>query len=116
MTLSIYMDHHVPAAVTDGLRRRGVVVLTAHEDGAARLDDDLLLERASGTGYVVFTEGADFLEIAHRWQRTGREFAGVVYAHQLHVTVGQVIRDLELIAKVLGADEIRNQVVFLPLS
>jgi hypothetical protein len=24
VTIALYMDHHVPAAVTEGLRRRGV--------------------------------------------------------------------------------------------
>jgi hypothetical protein len=34
MPLAFYMDHHVPRAVTLGLRLRGVDVLTAYEDGA----------------------------------------------------------------------------------
>jgi hypothetical protein len=28
----MYMDQHAPIAITEGLRRRGVDVLTAHED------------------------------------------------------------------------------------
>ena len=32
MTIGLYMDHHVKAAVTDGLRRRGVDVITCAED------------------------------------------------------------------------------------
>ncbi len=35
--LSFYMEQHVPSAITRGLRRRGVDVLTAEEDGAAEL-------------------------------------------------------------------------------
>jgi hypothetical protein len=41
--LSFYMDHHVPSAITAGLRRRGVAVLTAAEDGSAMLVRDLEL-------------------------------------------------------------------------
>jgi hypothetical protein len=37
--LRLYMDVHVPIAVTYGLRLRGVDVLTAQEDGAAELPD-----------------------------------------------------------------------------
>ncbi|MDP3091950.1 MAG: hypothetical protein Q8N04_14830 [Nitrospira sp.] len=33
------MDVHIPKAITDGLRVHGVDVLTAQEDGAARLPD-----------------------------------------------------------------------------
>jgi len=39
MSVALYMDLHVPAAITRGLRRRSVEVLTAQEDGTAKLDD-----------------------------------------------------------------------------
>ena len=45
--LSFYMDHHVHQSITDGLRRRGVDVLTAFEDGREEEDDETLLERAT---------------------------------------------------------------------
>jgi hypothetical protein len=41
------MDVHVPQAITDQLRRRGVDVLTAIEDDSTELPDDELLEHAS---------------------------------------------------------------------
>jgi hypothetical protein len=47
MAIALYMDHHVPRAITVGLRLRGVDVLTAYEDGANELDDPALLDRAS---------------------------------------------------------------------
>ena len=47
MAISLYMDVHVPQAITDQLRRRGVDVLTAIEDSSAELTDEALLERAS---------------------------------------------------------------------
>jgi hypothetical protein len=42
MSLALYMDHHVPRAITIGLRLRGVDVLTAYEDGASTLPTPLL--------------------------------------------------------------------------
>lgn len=39
MSVKLYMDVHVRRAVTDGLRLRGVDVLTAQEDGAGEFDD-----------------------------------------------------------------------------
>jgi hypothetical protein len=48
-----YMDVHVPAAVTQALRLRGVDVLTAQEDNARRLLDDELLDRATALGRVL---------------------------------------------------------------
>jgi hypothetical protein len=40
---------------------------------------------------------------------------GVIYAHQLHVSIGTCVRDLEIIAKSGEEAELNNQVVFLPL-
>jgi hypothetical protein len=82
------MDHHVPAAITRGLRRLGVDVLTSEEDQTTDWDDEALLERATSFGSIVFTQDDDFLAIGHQWQNSGREFAGIVYAHQLRITIG----------------------------
>lgn len=43
--LRLYMDVHVNAAITAGLRRRRVEVLTAREDGSTRFEDTELLDR-----------------------------------------------------------------------
>lgn len=40
------MDHHVPRALTLGLRLRGVATLTAYEDRANEWEDGELLNRA----------------------------------------------------------------------
>ena len=53
---------------------------------------------------------------ADEWLDNGREFAGVIYAHQLGITIGQAIRDLELIAKVLETEDMRSRIEFLPYS
>jgi len=63
------MDVHVPQAITDQLRRRGVDVLTAIEDDSAELLDDELLERASSLGRVMFTQDIRFKALAEEWQR-----------------------------------------------
>ena len=109
------MDHHVPSAVTQGLRLRGVDVLTCHEDGTSELDDASLLARATELGRVLFAQDADFLVVASEWQESGREFVGILYGHQLQLTIGQAVRDLELAAEILERDDTRNRVEYLPL-
>ena len=109
------MDHHVHAAITDGLRRRGVEVTTAHEDGAAGMDDDQLLARATQLERTLFSQDRDLLVLTEQWLRTGRNFAGLIYAHQLGITIGQAIRDLELMAQALDPEDIRNRIEFIPL-
>ena len=115
MSLRLYMDVHVRKPVTTGLRLRGVEVLTAQEDGAERLDDPELLDRALALGRVLFTQDDDLLAEAALRQRRGTPFAGVIYTHQHHITVRQTIEDLELLAKVCEPEELANRVVFLPL-
>lgn len=113
--LSFYMDHHVHRAITEGLRRRGIDVLTAFEDGTDEQDDELLLERATALGRIIVSQDHDFLRIASEWQRTSREFPGVVYAIQERIDIGQTIEYLELIAYLKEPDEIRNRVEYIPL-
>jgi hypothetical protein len=55
MGIALYMDVHVPKAITVGLRLRGVEVITAQDDGSATLSDAELLERATGLGRAVVT-------------------------------------------------------------
>ncbi|MBL8088940.1 MAG: DUF5615 family PIN-like protein [Anaerolineales bacterium] len=115
MTVSLYMDHHVPKAITTGLRLRGVDVLTAYEDGAEQIDDAQLLERAHELKRLLFTQDDDLLEEAAKCQRVNKPFSGVVYAHQLRVTIGVCVQDLEIIAKSADLKEVENQVIYLPL-
>jgi hypothetical protein len=115
MPVSLYMDHHVPRPIASGLRLRGVDVLTAAEDGAALLADPDLLDRASVLGRVLFSQDRDLLREATRRQIEGISFAGVIYGHQRRVTVGDCVRDLEMIAKVSDLAEMRNRVLYLLL-
>lgn len=89
MPVTLYMDAHIPRAITTGLRLRSVDVLTAHEDGAALLSDAELMDRATASG--------------------------LIYAHPLQISIGQTIKDLELIAKAAELDDLRSRVEFLPL-
>jgi len=109
------MDHHVPSAVTDGLRLRGVDVLTCLEDETSQSDDAILLQRANELGRVLFSQDADLLGVAKEWQKRGRDFSGLFYGHQLQLTIGQAVRDLDLAVQGLGPEDMRNRVEYLPL-
>ena len=115
MSISLYMDEHVPRAITLGLRLRGVNVLRVQEDGRMNTDDSLLLDRATELNRAVYSQDDDFLIEAQRRQKAGIPFAGVIYAHQLRVTIGTCIRDLELIAKTCDPEDMANHVEYLPL-
>jgi predicted nuclease of predicted toxin-antitoxin system len=115
MPVRLMMDVHVRRQITVGLRLRGVDVLTAQEDNSGRLADPQLLDRARLLDRVLFTQDADLLAEATARQREGIPFSGVIYAHQLAITIGQTIRDLELIAKVYDPADMADRIEFLPL-
>lgn len=115
MSVALYMDVHVPRQITRGLRRRGVDVLTAQEDGTAAWDDPALLDRAMELNRVLFSQDEDLLVEAAVRQRRGTFFPGVIYAPQLELSIGQAVEDLELLAKAGTPNDFASRVVYLPL-
>ena len=113
MSLGLYMDVHVPRPITRGLRRRGVDVLTAQEDGTARLEDPDLLDRATALGRILFSQDEDLIAEGVRRQRTSRPFATVVFARQLELSIGRCIADLETLAKAATPEDAQGQIIFL---
>jgi len=109
------MDAHVPGAVTRGLRLRGVDVITAQDDGRDDLDDPLLLDRATELDRALVTQDDDFLTEATRRMQADIPFSGVIYAHQLGITIGRFIDDLTLISLGAEMDYLRNRIEWLPL-
>lgn len=63
----------------------------------------------------MFTQDEDLLAEASRRQIEGVSFAGVVYAHQDHVSIGDCIMGLELIAVIGEPEEFSDRVEYLPL-
>lgn len=112
--LALYMDHHVPRAIAEGLRLRGLDVTTAYQDSASEMEDSELLDRAHELGCVLFTQDDDLLVEAAERQRKGIPFSGIIYAHQLRVTIGTCIHDLEIIGKSGEPEDLVNSVQFLP--
>ena len=100
------MDVHVPAAIMRGLLLRGVDVLTAQLDGTTELEDPGLLDRATELGRVLFSQDDDLLAEAAKRQRSGKQFGGVIYAHQLGITIGRAVtgkRAFDNVRKAVGA-------------
>jgi predicted nuclease of predicted toxin-antitoxin system len=103
-----YMDEHVPSAVTEGLRRRGIDVVTIqelHETGAL---DAHHVDLATALGRAIFTQDADYLRIA----AAGQPHTGIVYTHQT-TPIGDIVRGLLLITEIYTAEEMVNRVEFV---
>jgi hypothetical protein len=115
VALTIYMDVHIPAAVTEGLRANGIDVLTSQEDQTRTAEDERLLNRAASFGRLLFTYDEDFLAIAAAWQCSRKHFAGILFAAQTGISIGRTIADIQLIAEVCSAEEVADRVIYLPL-
>ena len=98
-----------------GLRLREVDVLTAYEDGTDGIDDPDLLDRASDLGRVLFTHDDDLITEAVRRQRTAESFAGVIYAHQKRLTVGETVVQLAIVAKATEPEDFEGRILYLPI-
>lgn len=114
MAVPLYMDVHVPSAITVQLRRRGVDVLSAQEADSILLEDCDLLESARMLGRLMFTQDVRFRAMAEAWQRQHRPFAGLVFGPQLGGTIGQYVRDLELICTASDLQEWADRIEWLP--
>ncbi|MFQ3612320.1 MAG: DUF5615 family PIN-like protein [Cyanobacteriota bacterium] len=110
------MDVHIPQAITDQLRRRGIDVITAIEDNSDQLPDDQLLERAKQLNRLLFTQDIRFRALAEEWQQEDKLFSGLIFGHQLGGTIGQFVMDLELIAQVSDLKEWENVVEYIPFK
>ena len=109
------MDENVHRGITNGLKMRGVDVLTVQEDKRIGFSDILILDRANELKRILFSQDDDFLVEAKRRQLGNIDFIGIIYAHKLRISVGDCIRDLEIIAKVASWEELANRVQYLPL-
>jgi hypothetical protein len=89
---------------------------TAQEDGAETFADEDLLRRATELKRVLFTRDIRFKALAEQWQRDGHAFGGLVYAHQLRASIGQLVVDLEIVAKATDWTDWEGAVEELPLK
>jgi len=111
--MKVYCDENIESAIIEGLRRRGIEVISAKDIGDLGKSDEYHLERASKLGAVIITHDVDLLKISHHWNQEGKEHQGILYAHPLDLSVGECIRMVELVTQVLTEEEMKNHIEFL---
>lgn len=109
------MDENVHGAITNGLRQRGIDILTVQGDNRSGISDPQVLDRATELQRVLFSQDDDLLAEAKSRQTRAVSFPGLVFARQSRVSIGTCIQDLEIVAKLAEPDEFENRVQFLPL-
>jgi len=103
-----YLDEHIAGAVAQGLRRRGIEVLTLSEADMLGASDEEHITFAREESRTIVTHDEDFLRLAAR----APDHAGVVYLPQRR-SIGETVRGLVLIADVLGAEGMWGHIEFL---
>ncbi|MEW6161526.1 MAG: DUF5615 family PIN-like protein [Verrucomicrobiota bacterium] len=115
MPTGLFADVHVPGPVVAQLRLRGVDILASTEEGRERATDEELLELATSMQRIMITQDIRFRVRAEEWLRSRKTFAGLIFAHQRYVSFGQMVLDLELIAKATDPSDWENHIEQLPL-
>jgi uncharacterized protein with PIN domain len=106
--IRFYLDEHIHSAVAEGLRRRGVDVLTVQEAGKAGLADREQLAFALAAERVLVTMDSDFLALAAE----GISHAGIAYANP-RKSIGELIGGIMLLYDVLTRADTANHVEYL---
>lgn len=106
--IRFFTDEHVSNAVIEGLRQRGVEILSIPDAGMMGAPDESILSKAEVEGYVIFTQDADFL----RLHASGTNHKGIVYTPRV-ASIGDIICGLMLVFEVLEPEDMKNHVEFL---
>jgi predicted nuclease of predicted toxin-antitoxin system len=108
--MKVYADENIETSIIDGLRRRGITVLSAIELGHRGKSDKFHLSKAEELNAVVLTHDVDFLIMA---SSSGMNHRGIIFSHSKNISIGDCIRGVELIANVLSDRDMRNHIEFL---
>ena len=108
-TIQFYFDQHISPDVADGLRLRGVDVLTAQDAGRCGLPDPDQLQFATAAERVIVTFDTDYLAM----DANGVSHAGIAWCPATKHSIGGLINALSLVCEVLTRDEMRNHVEYL---
>lgn len=107
-SVCFYLDEHIPSAVAEGLRQRGVEVVTVGEARmlGARGEEHLAFGKEKRV--VLVTHDDDFLRLAAK----GVSHAGIVYVPRGR-TIGEMVQGLRMLAPVFSEEETEDRVAFL---
>jgi hypothetical protein len=108
--MKIYADENIERSIVEGLRRRKIEVVSARELGYIGKPDEFHIKKASEIKAIILTHDVDFLRIA---SRPDIYHGGIIFSHPDKVSIGQCIRGVELVAKILTDKDMENHIEFL---
>lgn len=108
-TVRYFADQHLPYPVVEGLKRRGIDVVTAQEAGRCGLPDADQLAFATSESRVMVTFDPDFLAL----DQAGIAHCGIAWCPATKYSIGELIQMLVLLHATLSPDEMQNHVEHL---
>jgi hypothetical protein len=115
--LPLASDEDVHEDIIRGLRRRepALDIVRVVDVGLGHTPDPLILEWAAGEGRILVTGDLNSM-VGFAWGRvhSGLPMPGVL-ALKENVGIGRVIDDILLVALCYTADEMKDQVLYIPL-
>jgi predicted nuclease of predicted toxin-antitoxin system len=115
--LRLLTDEDVHGDIVRGLLRRqpALDLIRVQDVGLIQTPDNIILDWAAQQGRVVVSVDKKTLAV-DVWERVvrGLPMSGVVILRTL-LTIGQAINELELVALGGNPDDLRNQVIYLPM-
>jgi len=109
--ITLYLDEHVRVSLAEGLRTRGVDVMTTQEAGCS-LDDTGRLNFDAKEGRVLLSFNKHhFARIHYEWMEKDRPHAGIILSDQL--SVGIIIRRLMRLYFSLSREDMQNRLEYL---
>ena len=107
--VQFFMDQHIPSAVSQGLRRHGIDVLTAQDAVRCGFSDSEQLSFAANEQHVLVTFDPDFLDL----HLSGVRHSGIAWCQEQKYGIGSLIQVLLLLQGVLDRDAMRDHVEYL---
>jgi len=103
----LYTDADIHADLAEQIRNHGFDAISAREKQQRGLDDEPQLEYATSQGRAILTHNQrDFAPLHEKWQREGREHAGIILSVQ--IPIGELLRRTLNLLNQVTADEIHN--------
>jgi len=115
MTIRIYVDEDaMDRDLVEGLRARGVDVLTALEAGMIERSDEEHLDFATREGRILYSFNIkDFYRLHQEYLARGKSHSGIILARQQRYSLGEQMRRLLKLIATRSEEEMRNRVEFL---
>ena len=104
-SVQFYLDEHIPSAVAEGFRYRGVEVVTLDEANMLGTRDEEHLAFGREENCVLVTHDDDFLRLAAE----GASHSGIVYVPRDR-TIGDMVRRLKVLARVFSEEDTKNRI------